>query len=436
MVRGALAPRISIVTPSFNQAAYLETTLRSVLDQGYPNLEYIVVDGGSTDGSVEILRRYQHRLSALVVEPDRGHAHALNKGFSRSTGEIMGWINSDDLLLPGSLSLVGELFRREAEMEWLTSAGSVLDPDGRIVAPLEPAQWCRATFLQTDERFIQQESTFWRRSLWKRSGGALSEDLLACDYELWARFFRHARIFRTRGLLGAFRYLPGQRSVVHRDRYLTEVYSVLIREIGSPELRTLPDSQANLDSEIRFDEKSMDFVRGDSRVAGAENAQDFRDLFVIAPELRDGLATIGLSSPPWRIERTDWIEGLFPDHSRVGEKGVEFSWMGSGEAEGFAWSLVSSETRRVRLRLKVAPGPSRPGGPTTLILRQHAGVECQLLARESFRAPTSFEHELVLARGKTRFSLSIPEAEMVSDLGPGDQRRLLAAISDASFSTS
>jgi glycosyltransferase involved in cell wall biosynthesis len=100
-------PRISLVTPSFNQAEFLEATLRSVLDQGYPNLEYIVVDGGSTDGSTAILERYADRLAWWVSEPDRGHGHALNKGFARATGEILGWINSDDLLLPGASSSAG-----------------------------------------------------------------------------------------------------------------------------------------------------------------------------------------------------------------------------------------------------------------------------------------------------------------------------------------
>jgi glycosyltransferase involved in cell wall biosynthesis len=100
-------PRITVVTPSFNQGAYIEETLRSVLLQGYPNLEYIVIDGGSTDGSVETIRRYARWLDYWVSEPDRGQAHALNKGFARASGDVLGWLNSDDVYLPGALKQVG-----------------------------------------------------------------------------------------------------------------------------------------------------------------------------------------------------------------------------------------------------------------------------------------------------------------------------------------
>ena len=108
MLDGSPWRKISIVTPSFNQADFIEETIRSVICQGYPNLEYIIIDGGSTDGSVEIIKKYEEYLSYWVSEPDRGQAHAINKGISRITGDIFGWINSDDMLLPGSLSTIGK----------------------------------------------------------------------------------------------------------------------------------------------------------------------------------------------------------------------------------------------------------------------------------------------------------------------------------------
>src|SRR3954447_3859663 len=117
----ATLPKISVVTPSFNQAEYLEETLRSVLDQEYTNLEYIVIDGGSTDGSVDIIRRYEDRLAYWVSEPDQGQYDALNKGFARTTGEIMAWLNSDDKYLDWTFSSVAEAMSKLPEIEWLTS---------------------------------------------------------------------------------------------------------------------------------------------------------------------------------------------------------------------------------------------------------------------------------------------------------------------------
>jgi len=113
-------PKISLVTPVFNSARYLEAAIRSALSQQYPNLEYIIVDGGSTDGSIDIIRKYESQLRLWMSESDRGMYDAINKGFARSTGELMGWISATDLLHPGSLSVVGGVFRRFPKVEWIT----------------------------------------------------------------------------------------------------------------------------------------------------------------------------------------------------------------------------------------------------------------------------------------------------------------------------
>lgn len=224
--------RISIVTPNFNGAAFIEETLKSVVGQNYPNLEFIVVDGASTDASLAIIRRYEAAVSALIVEPDRGHADALNKGFSKATGDILGWINSDDILLPGALSFIDRLFRARPGVDWATGRPASMDEESRInwIGPLRP--WSRLRFLAGDNRWIQQESTFWRRSLWDRAGGAL--DLrydVANDFDLWRRFFRHADLYTVDRHLGCFRVRAGQRSATFKDRYEEEARAILAEEL-------------------------------------------------------------------------------------------------------------------------------------------------------------------------------------------------------------
>ena len=235
---GATFPRISVVTPCLNGADYLEAAMDSVLSQGYPDLEYVVVDGGSTDGSVEIIRKHSAHLAFWVSEPDRGHAHALNKGFTKTTGPIMGWLNHDDVLLPGSLGLLAHLFGAFAEIEWLTAQPGHVDGQGALVGAYPPRLWSRLGFLTGDYQWIQQESTYWRRGLWQRAGGSVSEEYeMASDFELWMRFFRHARLYSTYGLVGAFRFRPDQRT-----RRSMEVYEREARAVVDKELRALMET--------------------------------------------------------------------------------------------------------------------------------------------------------------------------------------------------
>jgi glycosyltransferase involved in cell wall biosynthesis len=228
----ARTPRITLVTACLNDAATLDETIRSVLEQDYPDLEYLIVDGGSHDGTQDVIRRYETRLSHWVSEPDRGHAHALNKGFARATGAVMGWLNADDVLHRGALRLLADVFGAFEDVEWLTAQPSHLSPDGAAVATYPPRRWSRLAFLTGEHRYIQQESTFWRRSLWERSGARLDERYrLACDFELWARLFRHARLHSTWGMVGAFRFRPDQRSRTKRDEYDDEVRSIVSAEL-------------------------------------------------------------------------------------------------------------------------------------------------------------------------------------------------------------
>ncbi len=231
--RGGARPlRLSLVTPNYNGAAFIEETLRSVAAQNYPNLDYVVIDGASADASLDLITRYRDMITTLVSEPDRGHADAVNKGFAASAGEIMGWINSDDILLPGALDFVGRVFRARPDIEWITGRASSMDDSGRIqwVGPVRP--WSRLRFLNGDHKWIQQESTFWRRSLWERAGGGLDLNYdLANDFDLWARFFRHAELFTVNRFLGCFRIREGQRSIAFKTKYEAEAKAILKREL-------------------------------------------------------------------------------------------------------------------------------------------------------------------------------------------------------------
>ena len=167
---GVSLPKISIVTPSFNQAQYLEETIRSVLLQGYPNLEYIIIDGGSTDGSVEIIKKYEPWLTYWVSEPDSGQSHAINKGFRKSTGEIMAWINSDDYYEGDAFSTIAETFIMTTNTLWVAGKCEFIDIDGQ-----KSNGWGKP--IEQIERWfvgpvVMQPGVFWRRALWNCTQGA------------------------------------------------------------------------------------------------------------------------------------------------------------------------------------------------------------------------------------------------------------------------
>lgn len=234
-INNSIFPKISIITPNYNGAAYLEQTILSVLNQKYPNLEYIIIDGGSTDGSVDIIKKYESQLAYWVSESDNGLYEAVQKGFEKSTGEIMAWINSDDMYVKGSFSMVSEIFAKFNEVNWLMGSPTLYDEKGRIVSVCNFKRWSKFNYYTNDYQFIQQESVFWRRNLWENSGAKINTALkYAGDLELWTRFFRFEKLYTVRALLSGFRMRSSnQLSLNHISDYHNEAKEVLKIEVTS-----------------------------------------------------------------------------------------------------------------------------------------------------------------------------------------------------------
>lgn len=232
-------PRLTVITPSLNQAKYLERTLRSVLDQGYPDLEYIVMDGGSTDGSVDILRRYDDRLAHWVSEPDQGQSWAINRAIERSTGEVVAYINSDDYYLPGAFDAALPFFS-DPTVRWVAGACECREEDGtleKVVIPTPPRgsrpYWLRTTW------YVPQASSFWRRDVFDEFG-LLRGDL---DYVFDTEFGLRLAIGGLTPLIVdspfAVRYLHREAKSAERSRfdreYKRKVAKELRRRLTRPE---------------------------------------------------------------------------------------------------------------------------------------------------------------------------------------------------------
>ena len=186
-------PLVTIVTPSYNQAAYLEKTILSVLNQDYPNIEYIIMDGGSDDGSSDIIRRYQDRLAYWESVKDKGQTDAINKGFSHANGEVLAWLNSDDILYPRAVSEAVSFLTKHPECGLVYGNSDFIDADGKVIG--------RFNAKQTDYRkltqgyvHIPQQAAFWRADLWKQVGPLDDSIYFAMDYDLWLRLAKISRV--------------------------------------------------------------------------------------------------------------------------------------------------------------------------------------------------------------------------------------------------
>ena len=234
-----VAPTISIVTPSFNQSEFIERTLTSVLDQSYPNLEYYVQDGGSTDGTIEILNRHATRLTGWESCRDNGQSQAINLGFARTSGEIMAWLNSDDILLPGALACVAEYFCRHPDVDVIYGYRILINENdqeiGRWIMPAHDGR------ILSWEDFIPQETIFWRRNIWERAGGHIDETFrFAMDWDLLIRLRdAGARFACLPRFLGGFRVHPRQKTSAEISNIgFEEMNLIRQRTLGRIPLRT------------------------------------------------------------------------------------------------------------------------------------------------------------------------------------------------------
>ncbi len=198
-------PKISIITPSFNQGQFLEETLLSVINQKYPNIEYIVIDGGSKDNSVDIIKKYEKHLSYWVTEKDNGQSEAINKGFKKATGDIVCWINSDDILMPGALKKVATYFEKHSGVDLVNGYTLVMDEESNILFNyfiLKPKKW----YAKHGVYYISQPSMFWKRNVFDTIG-FLKEDFHASmDKEFLIRVFKNnLKIGHLGKILAAFR---------------------------------------------------------------------------------------------------------------------------------------------------------------------------------------------------------------------------------------
>ena len=223
----SLYPKISLVTPSYNQGKFLEQTIQSILNQDYPNLEYIVIDGGSADESKQIIKKYAPQLKYWVSEKDGGQADAINKGFQHASGEIMGWLNSDDIMMPGTLQLIAQIFQELPQINWISCTPQTITQHGHVHhLGLRPVFFqsliSRGWYHGRGLGFIMQEGTFWRRSLWEAAGGKVSNLHYGMDFELWQRFSRLSPLLPVHVPLAAFRLNPDRKSKAI-DNYYREV---------------------------------------------------------------------------------------------------------------------------------------------------------------------------------------------------------------------
>ena len=232
-----MKPLISVITPSYNQAQYLEDTIQSVLHQDYPNLEFIIIDGSSTDGSQEIIRRYSDKLAWWVSEPDQGQADAINKGLRKAKGEIVAWLNSDDLYLPGAVSSAVEAFKMNPAAGVIYGDAVSADAEGRLLNKLCFSHWNTLDFLKFN--IICQPAVFMKRSYLEKIGYLDASYHFFLDHQLWIRLSRVTDFFHHPEFWAVSRYHPEAKNVTMASQSGEEVIRILDWAEKQPDLAAM-----------------------------------------------------------------------------------------------------------------------------------------------------------------------------------------------------
>jgi hypothetical protein len=304
-MNGIELPTISVVTSCFNAGELVEDTIRSVVQQRYPRLQYVFIDGASKDNTLEIARRYERDIAVLLSERDDGQYHGIQKGMSLATGEVMAWLNGDDIYCPWTLSVVGEIFARFPDVDWIVGTSSFMNGAGQCTrvsgnsGTAMPRDYIRNGWFRPElAGYLQQESMFWRRSLWEKVGGLDLSLSLAADFDLWRRFAEHAELHAVNVPLALFRQRPGlQRSSAGQKSYEAEVQRICQGLPQPPALWTMLSERSE---QWRHVCRSLIWKRAPV-VAYSSKSQSWEKLVALRPLARTSLADLALESSLRRL---------------------------------------------------------------------------------------------------------------------------------------
>lgn len=224
-------PKVSIITPSYNQAEFLPSTIESVLNQTYSDIEYFIIDGGSTDGSVEIIKSCQERLAGWISEPDRGQTDAINKGFAMANGDIIAWLNSDDTYLPYTIKSAVDYLQDNPDVGLVYGNANYIDKYGRTIGRF-PAAQTSLDQLRQGYVHIPQQAAFFRKSLWDQVGPLDPDFFFAMDYDLWVRLAAISGIQHIDQTWANFRLHQDAKTIAADDRCWPEMLKVHYRDGG------------------------------------------------------------------------------------------------------------------------------------------------------------------------------------------------------------